>query len=144
MKLCDSCSKLEIQRLPLHTHPRPPGYKLGTLGQVYDRATNSSCDLCGLILAHILASSYFADYATNDGVAVDKIDLPVSLLRQAKDSFKSREHTHLHGFDVSVGREVLIFSLNLYAPRSQSAYRFQMRNQLLTVPNLRQSGCGIW
>ncbi|ETS86990.1 hypothetical protein PFICI_00818 [Pestalotiopsis fici W106-1] len=124
MNLCDSCSRLEIQQLPLNSHPRPPGFKLGTLGQVYSRAINSSCALCGLILAHILASSYFAHYATKDGVAADKIELPVSLLRQAKDSFKSRKETSLHGFDVSFGRDGLIFSVNLYAPRGSPAAVF--------------------
>lgn len=120
MKLCDACARLEIQRLPLNGHPWPPGYKLGTLSQVYDRAGDASCTLCGLIIAELLASSYFARYATKDGVAADKAELPVSLLRQVKDSRKSKTDTHLHGFDVTIGPEGLIFSVELYALRGMS------------------------
>ncbi|KAI0177081.1 heterokaryon incompatibility protein-domain-containing protein [Pestalotiopsis sp. NC0098] len=124
MKLCDACARLEIQRLPLNGHPWPPGYKLGTLSQVYDRAGDASCALCGLIIAKILASSYFAHYATKDGVAADKAELPVSLLRQARDSHKSKTDTNLHGFDVTIGPEGLVFSVELYALRGSPAAVF--------------------
>ncbi|KAK9419532.1 putative Heterokaryon incompatibility domain-containing protein [Seiridium unicorne] len=119
MRLCGSCSRLEIQKLPPSRHPQPPGFKLGTLRQVWDRADR--CALCEIILAHLLDSSYFAHYATAKGVAESKANLTVSLLRQPKDSFAPKETTHLHGFDVSFGPGELTFSVNLYAPRGSPA-----------------------
>lgn len=119
MKLCTSCSRVEIQKLPLTRHPEPPGFEIGTLQQIWDRTNH--CALCELILAHLLSSPYFAHYTTIRGVGEDKTNLVVSLLRQARDSFVSKEVTNLRGFDVSLGPGELTFPVNLYAPRGLSA-----------------------
>lgn len=116
MGLCDSCARLEVQRLPPTKHPEPPGFELGTLRQVCKRA--KLCDLCDLIREYLFSRQIFAEYVTAGGAVVeDKADLTVSLRRLPKDSFGPKAATSLSGFDVSLGSKQITFSISLYALR---------------------------